>query len=330
LPATAEVTPAELNAFKEPQIGTVGNTIRIYAPKLVKFGGDESAAYNNPTYQWTRLVDGNPVALSGPEFSGTNSGTLVITGGSLTHSGTYQVTATLNFGNRFSDDFATGVGEMITRTYTGTKVLTVVQLPDVKLRPLPWRSPSATIEVERGEPISLGVSVAATSPAPLSAILVPAGGTGNGYRTAPTVTFDGGGGSGATAVASVSGGTVTAVNLVNRGSGYTSVPNVIFTGGDGIGATATAVIDAGVVYKWFKGTNETNGQEIPDSNSSEYRISSSTDPSALDRVSGIYTVKVKNTAGEAGLTDDLGNSAAWNVVLQSAPRIVVEPARLTE
>jgi hypothetical protein len=49
---------------------------------------------------------------------------------------------------------------------------------------------------------------------------------GSGYATAPTVTFSGGGGSGAAATATVSGGAVTAITVNNAGSGYTSAPAV--------------------------------------------------------------------------------------------------------
>jgi len=65
----------------------------------------------------------------------------------------------------------------------------------------------------------------------------------------PYVTLGaGGGGSGATAVVTVSGGAVTAIRVTNGGSGYTSAPTVtINTRGTGSGATATAVITSGVV-----------------------------------------------------------------------------------
>ncbi len=70
-------------------------------------------------------------------------------------------------------------------------------------------------------------------------VTVTAGGTG--YTSAPTVALLGGGGSGATAVATVANGTVTSVVLTNAGKGYTSAPTVQFTG-VGTGATATAAI----------------------------------------------------------------------------------------
>jgi hypothetical protein len=65
---------------------------------------------------------------------------------------------------------------------------------------------------------------------------------GNNYTTAPVVTFSGGGGTGATATATVSGGAVTAVTVTNAGSGYANYPSVTFTGGGGAGATAAATV----------------------------------------------------------------------------------------
>jgi FtsP/CotA-like multicopper oxidase with cupredoxin domain len=72
---------------------------------------------------------------------------------------------------------------------------------------------------------------------PLRSVTLTAGGTG--YTSAPTVSFVGGGGTGAAAAATVSGGVVTYVALTNPGSGYTSAPVVTFTGG-GTGAVAIA------------------------------------------------------------------------------------------
>lgn len=72
---------------------------------------------------------------------------------------------------------------------------------------------------------------------------------GSGYTSAPTVTFTGGAGTGAAAVAIVEGGSVVAVLITNRGSGYTSAPTIGFTGGGGTGATATGVIGTTGWYK---------------------------------------------------------------------------------
>ena len=64
---------------------------------------------------------------------------------------------------------------------------------------------------------------------------------GSGYTSAPTVTFSGGTGSGATGTASVTLDGVSSVTVDAAGSGYTSAPSVSFTGGGGgSGATGTA------------------------------------------------------------------------------------------
>ena len=73
----------------------------------------------------------------------------------------------------------------------------------------------------------------------VDAITITSGGTG--YTTAPTISIPGGGGSGAAATATVSGGEVTAITITSGGTGYTSAPTISITGG-GTGATATATV----------------------------------------------------------------------------------------
>jgi hypothetical protein len=65
---------------------------------------------------------------------------------------------------------------------------------------------------------------------------------GQGFTSAPTVTLKGGGGTGATATATIADGQVTSVTITNPGSGYTSPPTITFTGGGGKGAAATAIV----------------------------------------------------------------------------------------
>lgn len=70
---------------------------------------------------------------------------------------------------------------------------------------------------------------------------------GVGYTSAPTVTFTGGGGSGAAATATVANGKVTGFTITNGGSGYSSAPSVSLSGGGGSLASARAVIPGGTV-----------------------------------------------------------------------------------
>jgi hypothetical protein len=65
---------------------------------------------------------------------------------------------------------------------------------------------------------------------------------GAGYTSIPTITFTGGGGTGAAAMALVSGGRVTGITMTNDGSGYTSAPTLSFTGGGGSSAAATVTV----------------------------------------------------------------------------------------
>jgi hypothetical protein len=71
---------------------------------------------------------------------------------------------------------------------------------------------------------------------------------GTGYTTVPTVTLSGGGGAGATAVATVSGGKITSIKMTSHGANYTGTPIVTITGGGGTGAVLspelTLVTDA--------------------------------------------------------------------------------------
>ena len=79
----------------------------------------------------------------------------------------------------------------------------------------------------------------------VDAITVGAGGTG--YTTADVeISAPAEGGVQATATATIEGGVITAIALVEAGSGYTEAPTVTITG-DGTGATATAALVAAEV-----------------------------------------------------------------------------------
>ena len=83
----------------------------------------------------------------------------------------------------------------------------------------------------------------AIQPGALADITITNGGTG--YLTAPTVTITGGGGTGATATAQLTGTSVTGITITNPGSGFTTTPTIGFTGGSGTGAAGTAVVGDG-------------------------------------------------------------------------------------
>jgi Domain of unknown function DUF11 len=68
---------------------------------------------------------------------------------------------------------------------------------------------------------------------------------GKGFAKAPTVTFTGGGGTGATGTAIISHGKVVGVTITNPGTGYITAPTITFSGGGGMSATATANLTLG-------------------------------------------------------------------------------------
>lgn len=79
---------------------------------------------------------------------------------------------------------------------------------------------------------------------------------GSGYTSRPTVNITGGGGTGAAATASISGGEVTSIQLDDGGSGYTSTPTVEIVGGDGQDATATAIVATSQTVNNIYGTRD--------------------------------------------------------------------------
>ncbi len=72
--------------------------------------------------------------------------------------------------------------------------------------------------------------------------------SGSAYTTTPSVSFAGGGGTGAAATAALTAettGYVASIAVTTGGSGYTSLPTVTVSTGTGTAATATAVFSAG-------------------------------------------------------------------------------------
>lgn len=76
---------------------------------------------------------------------------------------------------------------------------------------------------------------------------------GTGHTSVPTVNITGGGGTGATATATITNGIVTKITITAQGTGYTTNPTVtiVRTGGSGITSTAEAHIDSVDLSKIF-------------------------------------------------------------------------------
>lgn len=141
----------------------------------------------------------------------------------------------------------------------------------------------------------------------ISATFVAAGGS---YSTPPTVSITGGGGSGATAVATVQNGGVIAVTIVNQGSGYTSTPTIGFSGGGGGGANFTAVT-----------TNEVDGLGIYNSTLKTYQYYENSTAAWRDfgsYQSGNLGVKTLTPLEDAHIAGDLRVDDSTKLVITPA------------
>ena len=88
---------------------------------------------------------------------------------------------------------------------------------------------------------------------------------GSGYTAVPGVAVSGGGGTGATARATISGGRVISVSLENLGRNYTSNKTLLITGGGGSGATAIDITFTpfySIYMEEIKDEKQTAGQSL--------------------------------------------------------------------
>lgn len=120
---------------------------------------------------------------------------------------------------------------------------------------LAGKAPVVAFAVKSTGGLATGTS-ALTSNA-VSSVTVTAG--GNGYVTAPTVSFSGGGGTGAAATATVVNGVVTAVTVTAGGSGYSTAPTVTFSapnaGAVTLGATTSSTSAVNISRYSINGSN---------------------------------------------------------------------------
>ncbi len=100
--------------------------------------------------------------------------------------------------------------------------------------------------VPQGGTIVVTMDVTAKATAYLSTggavVSVTATAAGGAYTSAPSVVFNGGGGSGATATATMLAGAVIGIALTAGGAGYISPPTVTFVGGGAPGVGTTTVL----------------------------------------------------------------------------------------
>ena len=120
-------------------------------------------------------------------------------------------------------------------------------------------------------------------------IYKPINGTVSIYKG---VTLQSEGGKGAYATASISGGAISSVNLLNGGTGYTTPPNVEISGGGGTGASITATVAGGSVTGFTLVDGGENYTSAPTIN-----ILSANGDYSLDYKTGLVTFNTAPTNG---------------------------------
>ena len=96
------------------------------------------------------------------------------------------------------------------------------------------------------DPISIDKAIAVAESAIIAGWITNLG--GSGYTSQPTVVFaPPPSGTTATGTANISGGAVTSITIISGGSGYSSAPSISYTGGGGSGAGGNVIITGNAV-----------------------------------------------------------------------------------
>lgn len=171
------------------------------------------------------LATGTPLSFywskNGTAIEDATNSSFTITNATLNDAGTY----TLTVSNGLAAVASTGA------------VLTVYCAPVITMQPsdlavAAGASGNLAVTAEGGllsyQWYRASTNLAEAAPTVLNGFVVGAAVSygGGGYLAAPSVQISGGGGSGASATASISNGMVTAVNILTSGAGYTNAPAI--------------------------------------------------------------------------------------------------------
>src|SRR5579871_3627491 len=207
-------------------------------PDRVESFSTEVAAGSMASLSWATLQPGPYLIESGthPSIQGPMGlyGILVVT-----------TAPTSILVNGVSTESAAGAGTAYpANAVTGTAAITYdAEVPMLfsEIDPVQNRAVSAAVNTAGfNENAQHEQSFTQGGSGPISQVNVSSG--GSGYTSVPNVMITGGGGSGATATATVAGGAVTGITLMNAGSGFTYNPTVTISGGGGAGAEAVAIV----------------------------------------------------------------------------------------
>jgi hypothetical protein len=176
------------------------------------------------------LVIAPPTGTTATATATVNSTVSAIT---LTAGGsgyTSAPTVTITDSNGGTGSGATAIATVVNNVVTGI----VITNPGSG-----YANPIVTLSAPTG-------SIATAQPAQFSIQLTS---PGQYYSQVPTITISGGGGSGATAMATLQNGLVTGITLTSAGTGYTSAPTISITNPvSATGVVTTGVMDGDLTY----------------------------------------------------------------------------------
>jgi len=242
------------------------SSVGVFSFDLNTSGTVAGTAYDQLAVNGNVNLSGGPILNVNLNFAPTtrgNSYTIINNDGSDPVFGTFNgqaegslVTVLDTAGNSVSYriSYVGGTGNDITLTCVGVLTTNVLTSSDVDNLTQYGQSVTFTSSISAATgPVTSGtvtyfdqgVSIGQVPVAGvLNIITVTNGGTG--YTSVPTVTISGGGGTGASAIATVVNGVVTTIAVTNGGAGYTGTPTITITGVAGVGATATPSLTYGV------------------------------------------------------------------------------------
>lgn len=158
-------------------------------------------------------------------------------------------------------------------------------------RGIRWDGGSSAYPIGLHKPAAPGVTVVAStagSAKRVTAVQLVDG--GRGYSKAPSVSFSGGGGTGAAAQAAVLNGAVVGVRVSTGGASYSSAPVITFSGGFGTSATFTVGVKGKVVG--FDVTAKGSGYTSSGSNRATIAVN------AANGLANFQGIPLVNAAGE--------------------------------
>ena len=155
----------------------------------------------------------------------------------------------------------------------------------------------AVIEVPNGVTVLANQLLEAPTGDGVATIPVATG--GSGYIAAPFIEITGGGGSGATAVANLSGGVVTSITVTNPGVDYTSAPGITLRGG--VGGTGFTAGTPTLAANASGGLTKTGPGRLTLSANNSYTGATTVSAGTLE-VNGSQTAATGTTTVAAGAT----------------------------